>query len=316
MARVDVIVPTYNGTAYFLACLKTLALSTFVDFNLIVFDDGSDTPVERDVRAIFPDASILRVEQNAGLTRAFNRAIGFSSAEYIVLLNNDTEVEPDWLHQLVACADRHPCSGSVASKLRLASDRKVLHSAGDTYSVRGMPGNRGVWLEDYGQYDTEGEIFSACAGAALYRREALEAVRLPSGDIFDTRLFMYCEDVDLGWRLQRAGHTCVFAPRAVVYHHLSATGGGKLASRYVSRNLWLVLARSVPPEIRRRYWKRIVAHHLGRFTSTLLAVREPAARRSLAGTFEGLAVFIAERDAAPRLSHDQHERILGLLEHR
>lgn len=313
MARVDLIIPTYNGTVYLLACLRSLVSSSFTDFNLIVFDDGSDEPVNREVHELYPDATIIRVAQNEGLTRAFNTAIDSSSAEYVVLLNNDTEVDPDWLGELVSCADRHTDAGSVASKLRLASDRDKLHSAGDTYSVRGMPGNRGVWLDDFGQYDIEGEIFSACAGAALYRRGALEKIRLPNGDLCDTRLFMYCEDVDLGWRLQCAGYPCVFAPGAIVYHHLSATGGGKLASYYVSRNVWLVLARSVPSPIRRRFWKRVAACHLGRLVQTVRSIREPVARRSLIGTLHGFAAFAMRRESSDDLSQGELERILGLL---
>lgn len=313
MARVDLIIPTYNGTVYLLACLRSLSFSSFTDFNLIVFDDGSEQPVHRDVHESYPDAAIIRVEQNGGLTSAFNTAIDSSSAEYVVLLNNDTEVEEDWLAELVSCADRHPDAGSVASKLRLASDRDKLHSAGDTYSVRGVPGNRGVWLDDFGQYDIEGEVFSACAGAALYRRTALEAVRRSNGDIFDTRLFMYCEDVDLGWRLQCAGYPCVFAPKAIVYHHLSATGGGKLASYYVARNVWLVLARSVPSPIRRRFWKRMAAYYLGRAFRTVRSIREPAARRSLAGTLHGIAAFVVSREDASGLASDELDRVLDLL---
>lgn len=313
MARVDLIIPTYNGTAYLCSCLHTLAASSYTDFNLIIFDDGSNPPVAGEVHAIFRDAVVLRTEENVGLTRAFNSAIDSSSSEYVVLLNNDTEVEPEWLGELVACVDRHPEAGSIASKLRLISDRHRLHSAGDTYAVWGMPGNRGVWLDDFGQYDIEGPIFSACAGAALYRRDSLNAVRLSNSDIFDTRLFMYCEDVDLGWRLQCAGYPCVFAPRAIVYHHLSATGGGTLASYYVARNVWQVLARSVPAQIRHRYCRRIMAHHLGRFVKTLRSIREPAARRSLAGTLRGVARFVTNRNASPTLTHRELERILGLL---
>lgn len=316
MARVDLIIPTYNGTEYLLACLRSLSSSSFTDFDLIVFDDGSDQPVQREVHELYPNATVMRVEQNEGLTRAFNTAIDSSAAEYVVLLNNDTEVEEDWLAKLVSCADRHPTAGSIASKLRLASDRHRLHSAGDTYSVRGMPGNRGVWLDDFGQYDIEGEIFSACAGAALYRRAALDAVRLANGDIFDTRLFMYCEDVDLGWRLQCVGYRCVFAPRAVVYHHLSATGGGALASYYVARNVWLVLARSVPAPILRRYWKRIAAYQLGRALRTVRSMREPAARRSLAGTMRGLGAFVMSGGDSPDLAQVELDRVLDLLVNR
>lgn len=313
MARVDLIVPTFNGRDLLLTCLRSLAASTYDGYHLIVVDDGSSEPVRDDVLDIAPHATVLRNERNVGLTVSFNRAIDASSAEYIVLLNDDTELDPRWLEELVGCADRHADAGSIASKLMLASDRRVIHSAGDTYSVRGMPGNRGVWLEDFGQYDVEADVFSACAGAALYRREALEAARLPNGDIFDTSLFMYCEDVDLGWRLQCAGWRCLFAPHAVVYHHLSATGGGGLASYYVSRNVLKIMNTSVPDGILRDNRRRIVAHHAGRIVRMLRAVREPAARRSLAGTLAGLATFFAPRSRGTAPSPADRERIETLL---
>lgn len=302
MNRVDLIVPTFNGTDYLVACLETLRDSTFTDFNLIIVDDGSDEPVEPQVRRIFPAATVLRWEQNQGLTYAFNQAIDATSSELVVLLNNDTEVEPTWLEELVACADRHPEAGSIASKLRLASDRRVIHSAGDTFSVRGMPGNRGVWLDDFGQYDSEEDVFSACGGAVLYRRTALDIVRLPNGDVFDRRLFMYCEDVDLGWRLQLAGLRCIFAPRAVVYHHLSATGGGALASYYVNRNVWFLMARTIPTPLLRPHRDRIVAFHLGRTVRALRRIREPSARRQLAGTIAGVTAYLKHRER-PAYSH-------------
>lgn len=313
MARVDLIVPTFNGINLLRVCLRTLEALTYQDFRLIVVDDGSDIPLPDDLVDAFPNASMLRNEQNQGLTKVFNRAIDAGDAEFVVLLNDDTEVEPDWLDELVACADRHMDAGSIASKMRLASNRDLLHSAGDTWSAWGMPGNRGVWLPDVGQYDYEAPIFSACGGAVLYRRSALETVRLANGDLFDTRLFMYCEDVDLGWRLQIAGLPCIFAPDAVVYHHLSATGGGSLASYYVARNLWHLYARSLPAPIWQASRRRILVHQLGRVWRNLQHVREPAARRSLAGTIQGVVDFLKERQPRPDIDLATLGRIRELM---
>lgn len=313
MARVDLVVPTFNGVALLRECLRSLESSTYTDFRLIVVDDGSETPLPADLVTSFPGAIVLRNEQNQGLTRVFNRAIDVSDAEFVVLLNDDTEVKPTWLGELVACADRHPDAGSIASKMLLASNRNLIHSAGDTWSAWGMPGNRGVWLPDTGQYDQETEVFSACGGAVLYRRAALERVRLPNGDWFDTRLFMYCEDVELGWRLQLAGLPCWFAPCAVVYHHLSATGGGSLASYYVARNLWHLYARALPTPIWKGSRWRILAHQMGRTWRNLMHAREPAARRSLSGTFHGVVGFLKEQRFRPDFDVATLERVRSLI---
>lgn len=312
MTLVDLIIPTHNGIDLLHSCLRSLQRSDFTDFNLIVFDDASTVPVDRQVHSLWPTACILRSETNVGLVTAFNAAIGASSSPYLVLLNDDTEVEPAWLGTLVARAESDQHAGSVASKMRLFSNRRMLHSAGDLYSVRGMPGNRGAWLLDYGQYDDLAGTFSACGGAALYRRAALEAVRLQNGDIFDSRLFMYCEDVDLGWRLHVAGWSCAFEPLAVVYHHLSATGGGPLASYYVARNVWLVLARSIPRGVMSPYRSRIAAYHAGRLLNSLRHAREPAARATLRGTFAGM--FLALTSRQPRaVSLEETRRLRALL---
>lgn len=313
MARVSVIVPTYNGVELLARCLETLKQTSYHDFDVVVVDDGSTVPVEPLILGIFPSANVIRNETNQGLTRGFNTAIDATSSEYVVLLNDDTEVEPNWLDALVRCADRHPHAGSVASKLRLADDRGRIHSAGDTYSTWGMPGNRGVWLEDLGQYDTEEEVFAACAGAALYRRSALEAVRLSTGDIFDTRFFMYCEDVDLAWRLQLAGHACMYAPDAVVYHHLSATGGGELASYYVARNVWYVMAHNLPLQLWRKYRFRILAHQLGRLARATRRTREPAARREVAGTIRGARYFLRHRWRLQKIDSPALHRIERII---
>lgn len=314
MRTVDLIVATYNGHDLLRVCLEELQAQSFQDFELTIIDDGSHPPVSPIVRAAFPAARILRSERNRGLVAGLSAGINAGSAPYVVLLNDDTEPDPDWLGELVACAERHPEAGSIASKLRLASERARLHSAGDTYSVRAMPGNRGVWFDDLGQYDFEAETFGACGGAALYRRSALNAVRLPNGDLFDQRLFMYCEDVDMAWRLQLLGWRCIFAPRAVVYHHLSATGGGALASYYVSRNLWLVYARSVPRQLLRPYRRRIVAYHAGRVWRALRQAREPAARASLRGTCRGLVAAAVATAVSASHSEQELARIAGLLE--
>ena len=121
----------WRGLAGTLPC--SLRRSTLSDFRLIIFDDGSSDPIEPVVRSRFPGAVILRSECNIGLAAAFNQSIASSDGRYIVLLNNDTEVEPEWLSELVASADQHPEAGSIASKLRLLSDRNKLHSAGDTW---------------------------------------------------------------------------------------------------------------------------------------------------------------------------------------
>jgi len=172
----------------------------------------------------------------------------------------------------------------AASKMLLFDRRDTIHSAGDFYRTDGVPGNRGVWQQDKGQFDDEEPVFSACGGACAYRRAMLDDVGL-----LDESLFMYLEDVDLAWRAQLRGYGCIYVPTAIVYHRLSATGGGPIASFYCGRNFIAVIVKDVPGAIIRRHWPAIVRAQLGFAGESLRHFREPAARARLRGQLAGLA---------------------------
>ncbi|MCS7040794.1 MAG: glycosyltransferase, partial [Anaerolineae bacterium] len=173
----------------------------------------------------------------------------------------------------------HPEAGAAASKLLLFDRRDTLHSAGDILGPDFMPANRGVWEVDRGQYDHDRWVFGACGGAAAYRRTVWEQL---GG--FDERLYMYLEDVDLAWRMQRAGWRTLFVPEARVYHHLSATGGGRIASYYVGRNTVLLHRRYLRPH----QWARALPGHARVVWQALRAWRGEAARARLLGIWHGL----------------------------
>ena len=241
MPEIAVIVVNWNGAHLLKTCLTSLREQTWRDFETILVDNGSSDESLALVARDFPDVRVIALDENLGLAGGTNVGIEATDAPIIATLNNDTEVDAHWLEELEACARRPPEAGSVASKLLLFDRRDVIHSAGDFYRVDGVPGNRGVWQPDDGRYTQSELIFGACAGAAAYRRTMLEDV---GG--FDDTFFMYCEDVDLAFRGQLLGYRCVFAPNAIVYHMLSATGGGPLASYYCGRNFLRVIARDMP----------------------------------------------------------------------
>ena len=170
----------------------------------------------------------------------------------------------------------------VASKLRLFDKRDHIHSAGDFYSVRGVPGNRGAWQPDHGQFDSP-YVFGACGAASVYKRSMLDQIGL-----LDDRFQFSCEDVDLAWRAQLAGYKCAFAHDAIVYHKVSATGGGVLNSYYDGRNFIWLLAKDVPSEILRSHWRQILGEQWGITRAALRAWRGEAARMRLKGQLAGL----------------------------
>ena len=284
---VSIVIPTYNGRALLAVCLPSLRAQSYPAdrFEVIVVDDASSDGTAAYLAAEFPEVRVAALAQNSGFIAACNAGVAAAAerSEVLVLLNNDTEAEPGWLAALLAALMEHPEAGSAASKMLLFDRRDTLHTAGDMMGRDGIPRNRGVWEQDHGQYDQERWVFGPCGGAAAYRREAWE-----QAGGFDPALFMYMEDVDLAWRLQRLGWRSIYAPEARIYHQLSATGGGVLASYYTGRNTLWVIARNWPGPLLRRHWRAIVAAQ-GRIAwDALRAWRGQAARARLRGQLAGL----------------------------
>jgi GT2 family glycosyltransferase len=281
----SVIIPNYNGLCFLPVCLSALEVQTYplLHAEIIVVDDASTDGSVAFVREHFPQVRVVEMARNCGLAMACNAGAAAARGDLLVMLNNDTEAEPDWLAALVAAAHAHPRAGSIASKMLLFDRRDTLHSAGDVMGADGIPRNRGVWERDEGQYDADVTVFGGCGGAVAYRREAWQA----AGG-FDERLFMYLEDVDLAWRLRLLGWEAVYAPEARLYHHLSATGGGVLASYYTGRNTIWVIAKDMPGSLVRRHFGRILRSQLRVTRDALRAWRGEAARARLKGQLVGL----------------------------
>ncbi len=281
----SIIIPNYNGRRFLDTCLAALRGQTYPRdlTEIIVVDDGSTDDSVAYLEARYPEVKVVRLDHNSGLAVGCNAGARAARGELLVMLNNDTEAEPGWLAGLVAAAEAHPEAGAVASKMLLFDRRDTLHNAGDVMGADGIPRNRGVWQVDSGQYDADPCVFGGCGGAVAYRRAAWAA----TGG-FDERLFMYLEDVDLAWRLQLLGWQAVFAPEARLYHQLSATGGGTLASYYTGRNTIWVIAKNMPGPLLRRYMGRVLAGQWRVTRDALRAWRGAAARARLRGQLVGV----------------------------
>lgn len=234
----------------------------------------------------YPEVRTVALRKNLGFAGGVNAGIRKVGGEIVALLNNDTETDPSWLEEMVLAMRNHPEAGMIACKILLFDRRDTLHAAGDFYQVDGIPGNRGVWEKDSVEYSVEEPVFSPCGAAAGYRREMFNDIGL-----FDEDLFAFCEDIDLGWRGQAAGWSCIYAPRSVVYHKVSATGGGVIASYYNGRNCISVIAKNYPTELLRRYRRNIRAAQWKITRDALEAWRGQAARARLRGQVAGLLNF-------------------------
>ncbi len=307
----SVIIPNWNGARHLPTCLNALRCQTYPHLEVIVVDNASTDESPVLVQRDYPEVQLIRLDYNRGLTGGVNRGIQLAQGDVIAPLNNDTEATPDWAEALMTALLNHPDAGMAASKMLLFDRRDTLHSAGDAYGMDGIPVNRGVWQPDQKQFDDDEYIWGGCGGAVAYRRAMLDDIGL-----FDEDLFMYCEDVDLNWRAQLAGYRCVFAPQAVVYHHLSATGGGEIASFYPGRNTVWVLVKNYPGELLRRHWRAVVGAQLGIAWAALKAWRGQSARARLRGQLAaliGLPGWLRKRrevQARRRVSPEAIDRLL------
>ena len=279
MIRVSIIIPNYNGQRFLDTCLGALQRQTYPQglVEAILVDDASTDDSVAWVRERYPQVKVVELRHNSGLAAGCNAGARAANGDLLVMLNNDTEPEPGWLAALVDVAEGNPDAGTVASKMLLFDRRDTLHNAGDVMGANGIPRNRGVWEVDRGQYDDDTRVFGGCGGGVAYRRAAWEA----AGG-FDERLFMYLEDVDLAWRLQLLGWQARFAPAARLYHHLSATGGGVLASYYTGRNTVWVIAKDMPGPLIRRHFGRIITAQWRRDAGCLAGMARGCSTRSIA----------------------------------
>jgi GT2 family glycosyltransferase len=279
----SIIVPTLNGMKWLPTLMEALERQTFRDFEVIVVDDGSSDESVSWLESNYPAVRVIVNRSNLGFVASCNMGADVARGKIIVFLNNDTEPVAEWAEALALAVCSHPQAGIFASKLLLFDQRDTLHSAGDSLGIDGIPRNRGVWQRDSGQYDLQSTIFGGCGGAVAYRRELWGAL---GG--FDEAFWMYVEDADFAFRAQLLGWDAVFVPGARVYHHLSATGGGVLASYYVGRNTIWLIAKNMPRVLLRRYALRIVGAQIGIAWDALRNWRGEAAQARLRGQVAGL----------------------------
>jgi GT2 family glycosyltransferase len=264
-----VVIPNWNGKRFLSLCLSSLHRQTFKDFEVVLVDNGSSDGSVELVEHDFPEVRVVRHKENKGFSAAVNAGIEACQAEeYVALLNNDTEVHPGWLEALVGAAERHPEAALFASKLVDFHDRRLLDGAGDALRRSGLPYRIGHGEMDHGQFQSEALVFGACAAAALYRRSLFEEI-----GSFDEDFFSNCEDGDISFRAQLAGHRCVYVPGAVVYHIGSASTGGKRSETNVrlgTQNGINLLVKNLPASLAWRMLPSLLAGQLSRLATTAL----------------------------------------------
>jgi len=305
-----VIVPTLNGAHLLSACLDSLVGQTYPNLEVIVADGASTDGTGALLASKYPSVRVLRLRRNGGFSGNVNAGLRAARGDVLCLLNNDAQAETDWVSVCVETLLANPNIGSVASKV-LFADRRTINSAGDLMGRDGAPRQRGAGEADGSAWDTPGPVFGAMGGAAAYRRAMLADTGL-----LDEVFFMYLEDVDLAFRAQLLGWSCLYQPQARAYHIGSASGGGVLASFLNGRNLIRLLAKDLPTELWPRLLPGILRYQRNRARAALSAWRGSAARATLRGQLAGLASLprhLADRPAIQQRRRVSAEALYALL---
>lgn len=211
----SVIIPTYNGCQLLGKCLRSLAAQEVLPTDVIVVDNGSKDDTEQVISNAPIAVHLIKLPENKGFSRAVNKGILESHSELILVLNNDVTLDKNCIGELKnAARNRHYTS---FSPLVFEHNRRhIVHSAGLMFSNKGY-GNRSNRVL-FSKNSSNTDVFCPCGAIALYRRSALE-----EGGYFNEDFFMFCEDVEIGLRLQLRGHRCLLVTSAVAYHRGGAT---------------------------------------------------------------------------------------------
>lgn len=217
---ISIVIPNYRGNDYLKKCINSIYTNYTGLMEIIVVDnnsnDGSYKWLEQYKNLVFK-----KLEQNYGFSRAVNEGIRQSQEEYVILLNNDTEIYEGFIEALVECIQKDSEIFAVCSQMIQYHNKNLIDDAGDQYNLLGWAYKCGDG-KPLGSHDKEEEVFSACAGAAIYRKSVFEEI-----GYFDENFFAYMEDVDISYRALIHGYKNVYCPEAKVYHIGSATSGSK-----------------------------------------------------------------------------------------
>jgi GT2 family glycosyltransferase len=267
-SRVTVQIVTWNSLTHVPSCLESLDQQTFQPLRILMIDNGSIDRTVPWLEEHYPQINLLRNTRNTGFSHAHNQGFRITRSDYVVVLNPDVVIAPDWIERGVAWLDAHPQDGTYGGKIRryeysgeelksvVKSD--ILDTCGLRVSRSRHAVDRGSGQLDRGQFDQAEPVFGHSGACVLYRLSALESIRYQD-EFFDEDFFAYKDDVDAAWRLQRAGWTSWYDPGSLAWHHRGIAGrdgSGNLAiaqnhkrrqrwaNRLSYRNHWMMLIKN------------------------------------------------------------------------
>ena len=267
MKEVTVVIPNYNGMKYLPECMASLCQGqeNAPEYEVLIIDNGSadgsveyldsewchkkEAPAEEGGK---PQVRLIALPENTGFCHAVNLGIREARSPYVILLNNDTRVEAGFVKGLYDAIRKDEKIFSVSAKMLMWDKPELLDDAGDRYCVLGWAYSRGKGRPAV-DYDKNVSIFSACGGAAIYRRQVFEEI-----GYFDEAHFAYLEDIDVGYRAKIYGYKNVYCPSAMVYH----VGSGTSGSRYNSFKVRLAARNNIYLNYKNMPWPQLLLNAL------------------------------------------------------
>jgi GT2 family glycosyltransferase len=269
---VSVTIVTYNSGRFIKRCLESVLAQKYRCKEIIVIDNAS-TDGTVDILEQFEDrCRVVYNDENIGFAAAQNQAIRISNGEWILTLNPDVLLLPNFIQALVDAGQVDPHVGTVCGKLLaiLANfdlpDKPLVDSTGIYFTPMLRHLDRGSQEIDNGHYLNHEYVFGATAAAALYRREMIEDIAL-ADEFFDSDFFVYREDADVAWRAQLFGWRCIYTPHARGYHVRNVLPGNRRAlppeiNMHSVKNRFLMRIKNMTPDLYRRNWFSITVRDL------------------------------------------------------
>ena len=288
--QVTIIIPNYNGIHYLNECLNSIYQDQSIEItHVIVVDNGSADASVDFIKTNYPKIELIELSENTGFCHAVNVGIKRAATEYVILLNNDTIIRRGFTSHLLKTIKQDDRIFSVAAKMLDMKNDNLIDNAGDFYNALGWAFARGKGKQA-ARFGKPTPIFSACAGAAIYRRQIIIDL-----GYFDEAHFAYLEDIDIGYAARLNGYKNLFCPSAEVLHYGSAASGSRYnewKTDLASRNSIYIIRKNMPPV---QILFNLPFLLVGFLTKFIFFSKKGMGKRYLMGLFKGLRMPLRDR---------------------
>ena len=304
--KVSIIILNWNGKDLIRECLNSVTTQNYPNFETIVVDNGSIDNSKEIIKKY--KVRLIDNPKNLGFAKANNIGINASKGKYILILNNDTKLDKNFLKELVNVAEKHPEAGMFSSKMIFYDKRDKINSIGLLLYWDGTSKDEGFG-KNKNEYNEIREVFGPCGGAAFYSRKMLNDIKMKN-DYYDSDFFIYSEDLDLAFRARWKGWKCYYVPKAKLYHKFRATTGkvSNFGLYYGIKNKIFFIVKNYPLRLIIYYFPIIITRQLISSFYYLIKLN-PVALKSRIIMLVSIPKMIIKRNTIMRNKKSDYEKI-------